>query len=402
MRLLYLSFDFPLPPNNGGRMLTWAMLRALVACGHELTLLTTLQQPLEVNEHYTTMKQVCRRITLVPFVERRQTSPGDYFNRLRALFSPEPYAVLRYASPVLRRHIQDYLARDTFDAVVCDPVFSLINLSPISLPIVLITHNIEHIILQRYLSFERNPAKLLYAWLEAKKLRRWEQWACQRSAIATACSENDRKLLQSLCPGLPIVVVPAGLEIGDYMIREEGDPVTIIYHGGMDWYPNRDAVEYFIKEILPIILRKAPDVRFLVAGRNPPADFRKRFTGNPNVTFVGTVSDMRPVIAKATVSVVPLRIGGGTRWKILEAAAMAKAVVSTRVGAEGLDFREEDEILLADEPLAFADAVLALVADPVRRKTLGRAARKRVEGQYTFQTLRTAVEEAFGQLRFRH
>jgi glycosyltransferase involved in cell wall biosynthesis len=111
---------------------------------------------------------------------------------------------------------------------------------------------------------------------------------------------------------------------------------------------------------------------------------------------------MRPVIAKATVSVVPLRIGGGTRWKILEAAAMAKAVVSTRVGAEGLDFREEDEILLADEPLAFADAVLALVADPVRRKTLGRAARKRVEGQYTFQTLRTAVEEAFGQLRFRH
>src|SRR5260370_17605730 len=134
------------------------------------------------------------------------------------------------------------------------------------------------------------------------------------------------------------------------MIREEGDPVTIIYHGGMDWYPNRDAVEYFIKEILPIILRKAPDVRFLVAGRNPPADFRKRFTGNPNVTFVGTVSDMRPVIAKATVSVIPLRIGGGTRCKILEAAAMAKTLVSTPGGAEGLDFRQTYKISLPPEP----------------------------------------------------
>src|SRR5260370_11908966 len=155
MRLLYLSFDFPLPPNNGGRMLTWAMLRALVACGHELTLLTTLQQPLEVNEHYTTMKQVCRRITLVPFVERRQTSPGDYFNRLPALFSPEPYAVLRYASPAFRRHIQDYLARDTFDAVGCDPVLSLITLYPLSFPSVIITQNIEPSILHRYLSPER-------------------------------------------------------------------------------------------------------------------------------------------------------------------------------------------------------------------------------------------------------
>jgi glycosyltransferase involved in cell wall biosynthesis len=166
----------------------------------------------------------------------------------------------------------------------------------------------------------------------------------------------------------------------------------------MDWYPNRDAVEFFVSAILPRLRAAVPEARFVVGGRNPSDEFRRRFAATPGIEFTGTVPDMRAEIAKAAVCVVPLRIGSGTRLKILEAAAMAKPVVSTRVGAEGLDFVDGKEIVLADEPKAFAGAVADLLRDASRRRELGQAARRRVEKCYSFPVLRTAVRAAFAGL----
>jgi glycosyltransferase involved in cell wall biosynthesis len=166
----------------------------------------------------------------------------------------------------------------------------------------------------------------------------------------------------------------------------------------MDWFPNRDAVEYFVTEILPTLRELVPGLRFVVAGRNPSQSMLQRYRSFPDVEFTGNVADMRPIIASAAVCVVPLRIGSGTRLKIIEAAAMGKAVVTTRLGAEGLNLCPGEDIVLADEPEEFAKATATLLADKSRRRELGRAARRRVQQRYDLSTLRIAVRAALAEL----
>jgi len=194
------------------------------------------------------------------------------------------------------------------------------------------------------------------------------------------------------------MVVPNVVDFDHYAPREDDNISTILFQGAMDWFPNRDAVTFFVARMLPLLKQSVPHIRFVVAGRNPPPTFVSKFAGVSGIEFTGNVPDMRAEIAKAAVCIVPLRIGSGTRLKILEAAAMAKPVVSTRIGAEGLNFSDGEEIVLADEPLAVARAIVALLADPVRRRTIGLAARRRVEVQYSMSALRSALGQALAQL----
>jgi len=183
------------------------------------------------------------------------------------------------------------------------------------------------------------------------------------------------------------------VDTDDYSPARDPGGEYILFVGSLDWLPNRDAADYFISEIFPHLRQMHPAVRFAVAGRLPPPSFRARLTGIPDVELHADVPDIRTLIARAAVCIVPLRIGSGTRMKILEAAAMAKPIVSTRLGAEGLDFVEGQEIVLEDEPERFADAVSRLLKDASRRRQMGQAARSRVEKQYGIATLRSAWRE---------
>ncbi len=203
--------------------------------------------------------------------------------------------------------------------------------------------------------------------------------------------------MKKLCPGPSVAVVPNAIDVNQYALSDRSDDTTLLYTGGMDWFPNRDAVEFFVTTILPELRRMVPQIKFVVAGRRGPEKFHQKLSKIPNVEFHGPVTDMRAEIAGAAVCVVPLRMGSGTRFKILEAAAMGKPVVSTRLGAEGLEFVPGEEIVLADEPQGFAAAVADLLADQSRRIALGRAARRRVEGHYDLSAFGTAARTAFGE-----
>ena len=167
----------------------------------------------------------------------------------------------------------------------------------------------------------------------------------------------------------------------------------------MDWLPNCDALEYFVREIFPLIQSGIPQVRLIAAGRSPSPEFRAKFSRISGLEFTGTLPDLRPVIAKAAVSIIPLRIGTGTRLKILECGAMGKAMVSTTIGAEGLDFVPGREILIADTPREFADGVVELLRDPVRRRSLGQAARRRVAADYDLIALERSIEHSLSTLK---
>lgn len=396
MRLLVLSVTCPFPANNGVKMRTWSILRGLAAEGHELTVVA-FADPVDTNGLQPELSRICRRVIQVPHQFKSVSLSKDYLGRAARLFALTPYGVAATKSPRMASQLATLLSEQGFDALVCEQTDLLANLPPqLSLPLVVDFHNAEYLIMERYARFERNPAKRLYALLESRKLRAWERRACQRAASAWACSEHDRKLLQMLNPKLPMFVVPNVVDVDEYKADNSEDPRKVLFQGGMDWYPNRDAVELFVTQIFSRIQGQAPDVKFVVAGRNPPEEFRRRMGLVPGVEFTGTVPDMRAEIAGAAVCVVPLRMGSGTRLKILESAAMAKPMVSTQLGAEGLEFRDGEEIVLADQPAAFADAVLRLLSSPTDRRRLGQAARKRAELEYSLPALRVALRQALG------
>lgn len=394
-RVLFLSPSFSLPVNNGHKMRTWALLRGLAAEGYEVSLLT-LAHPQELAGHEAAVRSVCREVETVPHAWTNLARGADITGRLRRILSPRPYTIARFASAAMRTAITARLARRTVDAIVAD-VFMFVNIPDTDVPIVVNNENVEHVIIRRYVPHESHFGKRLYAAVEWRKTARWEAAAFRRSAVAMACSNADASLVRTMCPTLPTVLVPNVVDTESYAPRGDVQEARVLFQGAMDWYPNQDAAHYFITAVLPSLRQLVPGVQFVVAGRNPSPAMVKQYRALPDVEFTGTVSDMRVEIARAALCVVPIRMGSGTRLKILEAAAMGKAIVSTRIGAEGLDFVDGKEIALADDPGAFATAAGHLLRDPWQRKTFGDAARQRVEAQYSFENLRRGVREALAR-----
>jgi glycosyltransferase involved in cell wall biosynthesis len=328
------------------------------------------------------------------------SSRRNFQGRLRALIGRLPYGVARFRSETMRRILASHIQIGAFDLIFTETSYSLINF-PVShnIPVVLDNHNVEWVLFEHYIRQARSPLHRAYAQIESHRMRRWDQSACMRATVVLACSGHDRDLLRDLCPGVQCTVVPNTIDTASYCsAADSGEPV-VLYTGGMDWYPNRDAAQFFANEILPNVRRRVPGVRFLVAGRNPSEEFRRLMSQFRGVELTGTIPDMREMFAKAAVCVVPLRIGSGTRLKILEAAAMAKPVVSTHLGAEGLEFADGTEIVLKDAPEGFSDATVNLLLDPSRRQSLGQAARRRVEDMYSFPVLRRTVRQALSKVR---
>jgi glycosyltransferase involved in cell wall biosynthesis len=395
MRILFVSMDVPFPTTRGQRMRNWALVRVLFEEGHQVVLVS-FAEPQDMNGNRDVLQSVCEKVELVPLPSASTGKWKQYAGRLISLLSPLPYGAWRFRSPALRRTIREILEHDSFDVIVWDEVYNLVNLErDLPIPVLLNSHDLMHIIWKRYLDVEQSPFKRAYAWLEYRKLMRWEPQACSVVGSVMACSKHDSSLYRRMNPQTPVTVVTNSVDTKNYQATPgDDDGRTVLFVGGMDWFPNRDAVEFFASAVLPELRRLTRNFKFVVAGRAPSAKLLRRFASAPEIHFTGTVPDMRAVIATAAVCIVPLRIGSGVRWKILEAGAMGKSIVSTRIGVEGLDFADGDEILLADDPRDFAAAVAGLLADRSRREELGRAARRRVDEQYSFRSLRAAVREA--------
>jgi glycosyltransferase involved in cell wall biosynthesis len=295
----------------------------------------------------------------------------------------------------MRDRIQDELQRGKYDLIICDSIYSLINIPDTTIPQLLNCHNVEYVILRRYARVETNPLKKCYALAESNLMRDAERNGLAQIDGVMACSKDDLEILRTLCPACSVFVVPNVVDTISIQPCEpegrHGGDRTLLFQGVMDWYPNRDAVQYFARTIFPRIRAECPDVRFVVAGRNPPLNFVEEFRSERKIEFTGTVPDMRPYLEAADVVVVPLRIGGGTRLKILEACAAGRPVVSTTIGAEGLDLRAGKEIIVVDDPSEFARGVVALLRNPVQRSLLSNHARSAVVERYSFSTLEKTI-----------
>jgi glycosyltransferase involved in cell wall biosynthesis len=249
---------------------------------------------------------------------------------------------------------------------------------------VLFEHNVEYLIWKRLSVLERNPIKKLLFEIEWRKLRAMESELCSRADLTIAVSEEDRARLAEMAPTAKTGAIPTGVDTAYFAPAGRAQiPARLVFSGSMDWHPNEDAVIYFGESILPKIRAQVPDASFAIVGRNPTQKLREA-AERLGMIVTGTVDDVRPYLDEAAIYVVPLRAGSGTRMKIFEALGMAKPVVSTTVGAEGLALSDQKEFIAADNPEDFAAAVVHLLHDASRRTELGQAGRALVVERYSW------------------
>ena len=373
MKVLWIKADKLLPLHGGGNIRSYNILRQL-ALRHEVTLFSYYAGAPDREYEVRLKKDFPAAICLAT----RKRDPGVLrrrFDYLVRLPRRAPYAVIRADSAGVRWALKQSFDAAKFDLAVCDFLLPTVSIpAKRSVPIVLFQHNVESEIWRRHVEVESNPlVKLLYR-IELAKMQRYEKKMVRAASHVIAVSQHDRALMSAWTEALRISVVPTGVNLKEYSQRKanaEPGPL-LMFVGSMDSKPNVDGVMYFCKEIWPLILRKVPLARFRIVGRNPAPAVLKLASASVEVT--GTVTSIADELRHAAVVVVPLRIGGGTRLKIYEAMAMAKAVVSTTVGAEGLDVTDGRDVLLRNGPQEFADGCVSLLQDIELRHRIGNAA----------------------------
>jgi sugar transferase (PEP-CTERM/EpsH1 system associated) len=403
MRILWLKTDLLLPLDKGGKLRTWHLLRHL-AQRHEITYLAFVD-PRESRANVDGMNEVARVVETVSRSEVRKGSAQFYAHVARHLADPLPYAVGQYRSSEYRKRVVELLASETFDLVVSDFLPPIVNL-PRSLPCpaVLFTHNVESEIWRRHADTAVGVLKQRLYRSQYHRMLRFEGNALRRFDGLLAVSEADRETFARIYPGIDldaIHVVRTGVDTDFFSPSPSAaDSVELVFTGSMDWLPNEDGMLWFCRDILPLIKREVPEVTLSIVGRDPTPAVQK-LAEERGVRVTGRVEDVRPYMAAAAVFIVPLRVGGGTRLKIFEAMAMAKAVVSTTIGAEGLPVTHDRDILLADDPGSFSRAVLRLIQQLDERRQLETAARRLVAEQFDWSVVARDLESALAHTAHR-
>jgi sugar transferase (PEP-CTERM/EpsH1 system associated) len=403
MKLLWLNAGLLLPLDKGGKLRTWHVMRHL-AMRHDITFLS-FEDDSQTDADRAGMRDVCSRLETVPRTDAAKGTWRFYADAGRYLVSPAPYAVAKYRSPAYRRRLEALLASEPFDAVVCDFLPPVVNL-PDRLPCasILFTHNVEAEIWRRHAETASNAVSRALLAQQHGRMLRFERDALRRFDLVLAVSDADARTFERLYPSAlhaPVHVVQTGVDTRYFTpAPEDGAAAHMVFTGSMDWLPNEDGMTYFCREILPRIRQSEPDATLSIVGRAPTAAVR-RLAEIPGVEVTGRVDDVRPHVARASVYVVPLRIGGGTRLKIFEAMSMAKAVVSTTVGAEGLPVTNGRDIDLADEPSRFAHAVVRLMRDGDARRAMEAAARALVVERYDWAAVAEDFERALARVAHR-
>ncbi len=377
MNILFLSTRSPYPLISGHSLRTYHILKG-AAQKHTVTFVTFVQLPEhELKEDSLNhLRGFCKAV--YPFEIPADKSKTKLATMLFLnLFSSLPFVAQKYDVPFMRRKIREVLQKEHIDLVHVDmlPLTVYVNeFEP--LPKILVNHNVESVRLYRWFKTEHNLLKKAYLGIQWLKLKSFEHSAMNKYDCCVVVSEIDKQLLMGMGIKQRFFVVPNGTNTEFF--KPNNDRMTnhsVLWIGHMDVHTNKDAVLFFWREIFPILRRKYPEVKMTFVGTAPPKEIAEAAQIDGRVGVTGFVDDIRPYLEEAAVIVVPIRIGSGTRLKILDAMAMKKAIVSTSVGCEGLRVSDGENILIANTPQDFADKVVKLLSDNGMRRKLEENAR---------------------------
>lgn len=383
MRILQLTPQLPWPPDNGGRVGIFNILKNL-ARHHSITLVSFVTEVSKTSG--AALEPYCDRIITV----QSQTASSKW-GMFKNLFSAEPYTMAKFFSPKMAAEIRAITHSGAIDLVHIDHLHmaGYIDQVPPGLPIVLREHNIESAILRRFAEHASNPAIRWYVGLQAQRLKRYEATMAPLFDRCITVTDVDASVLRQMAPAARVEAIPAGVDTELFhpnAVPVQAEPFRIVTTGDYSWAPTADGLTQFVRTVFPLIRASLPEVRLSVVGRNPP-DWLRRLTPESGIDTLGRVADVRPEILRGAVFVVPTRIGSGIRLKILEAMALGRPVVSTSIGCEGIDAVNGVNLVVADAPDVFAAAVVRLLGNPSERDRLAAAAVHLIETRYTWAAL---------------
>jgi polysaccharide biosynthesis protein PslH len=368
MKLLWVTSNFLHPTTRGGQIRTLEMLRRLHR-RHEIHF-TAIEDPRHP-EGLARAGEYSTRVYPFQHAVVNKRSPAFLGELCRGVFDSEPVSIRRYHPPAMEAFLQRLIEKERFDRRVCD-FLTPASYFPQIESAVLFQHNVETMIWQRHAEHAGNPATRWYSRRQAERMFQFERAICRRAGHIAAVSEQDAAAMRAMFGVDRVTAIPTGVDIEFFTPPDPAPEVDtdLVFVGAMDWRPNIDGVQWFVREALPLIRRVRPDCSLTIAGRNPAPSIAALAERDARIRVTGTVADIRPHMWRSAASIVPLRIGGGTRLKIYEAMAGRLPVVSTTVGAEGLEVHPPEDIRIADSAADFAAACIDTLSggEPRRRQ----------------------------------
>lgn len=402
MKILIVTASLPYPPTSGGAIRVYGILRGLHDAGHQITLMAFDDEAVSSNNP---LVQLCEQIITIPAPPRPITA------RLRDLvFTSQPDIARRLYSVEFVNRLHELLNRENFDLIQIEAIevacyLPLVKTAHPNAKIVFDTFNAEYLLQQVIFQIDRQEIKrlpaALYSWLQAGRIKRFEREMCQLADAVIAVSPEDADALRIFRTDQQIHIVPSGIFVGDYQdtTRQPDMPVhSLVFTGKMDYRPNVDAMLWFAEAIFPQIQQQMPDVRLYIVGQKPHPRL-DGLKGNSAITLTGRVDSVQPYLNSASVYVAPLRMGSGTRLKLLEAMASGCAIVATTIAAAGMLPETKQAMLIADEPANTADAIINLLQNPAQGEKLGAAARLSVRVHYDWSVLIPRLLAVYGVLQ---
>lgn len=405
LRILWLSQLVPYPPKGGVLQRSYNLLRE-TARYHEIDLLAFNQRAL-MRAYYPSegegiadaeraLAPLTRRMRFVDTPCDRLRG-GKHLLALGSLVTRDPYTVNWQKSPGFARLCRDWARSGDYDLVHFDTI-GLAQYRGLfaGIPRTLGHHNVESHLLGRRAEHAQGPMQW-YLGQEARRLARYEHAACRDFSLNITCSELDRTRLQEVAPGCVTAVVPNGVDLEYFTPTGMPEQQRVVFAGMLNWAPNRRAVEYIADEIWPRLKARRPGVKVDIVGPNPPEAALARARRDRDFVVHGFVDDVRPYLEAASVYLCPIRDGGGTKLKLLDAFAMGKAVVADAIACEGLDVEAGRHVLLVDSPDAYVDWTERLLDDAGLRHDIGRRAARFVQTRYSFAAIGRSLAELFEQ-----
>jgi sugar transferase (PEP-CTERM/EpsH1 system associated) len=392
MHILMLTASLPYPPQQGGALRSYGLLSGIAKAGHRVSLLSFSDQDGEAWRG-TPLETICQHVETVPTPTRSKT------DRLRdLLLSTQADIARRLWSDVFLERLKALVSNRDVDVVQFEGIEVACYLPALRSigtrsRLIYDAFNAEAALQRVIFEVDRGvPARwpaAAYSFIQAGRIEQYEKLLCQQADQVIAVSEEDATILESHQPGKPVAVVPNGIFVDDYQRTTEQLDLganALVFTGKMDYRPNVDAVLWFIQSILPLVRQQVPDARLYVVGQQPHARI-EALRGQAGVEITGWVKDVQPYLRGAAVYVAPLRMGSGTRLKLLEAMACGCAVVATTIARSGMKAAANQAMQVSDTPAALAESIIRLLRDPSARHTYGDTARAFVRSHYDWNVL---------------
>lgn len=406
LHVAVLDEELPFPLTSGKRIRTYNLL-ARLAARHRVTILCH-KNPDRDESHAA--EDAFRELGIETVVVDRAVPPKSgpsFYARLAGnLLSPLPYSVATHASPALADAVRAHAAEHNVDVWHCEwTPYAQVLRDALGSQLAearwsVMAHNVESLIWQRYTEAASNPAKRWYIRKQWSKFTRFERWAYSNATAAIAVSREDASLMRNEFGATRVSVVDNGVDVAYFRSQTdvERDPARMLFLGSLDWRPNQDAAVQLLDELLPKVRANVPNACAVLVGRRPPDWLRAKAASTPGAELYADVPDVRPFLARCGFLVVPLRIGGGSRLKILEALAAGTPVVSTKVGAEGLELTPTRDLIVAETNDELARAALEAIRRPEELADTAESGRRQVLVRYSWDLLAERLDEVWNSV----